>query len=784
REQAEEILKQSESLYRTLAEAAQDIIFIIDESDIIHYANNFAAQMIGKTPKGLVGEKQAALFPPEIAVVQSEHVRQVLCTGEPQYIVTHGNFPQGEMWLGTWLVPTRVDNGTVPAVMGVSRNITDDKINQERLQELLESYQKLFEAFPYGAMLITFSGTPVFMNRRMEEILAKPQQLLWREMGPKDVYPELNDREELLRVIEQNGGRVENYPMTYRRLDGETFPAEISVEPVQYLGRNLRLVCLQDVTQRQRVEEAMRLAELHWSQFLEAAPDLMWIKDLSGRYLAANQMYLDTEKRAASELIGLTDAEVYPSEDAAVYQYTDQVAIKGGVSEGEFLRKLQEELRIFWVKKVPLHTPDGKISGILGLARDVTEWKRVENALRETESQFRLLFDESPVPLWQMDLSAVRRLIEDLLLQGIPNVSAYFNDQPNELVRLLNCKHLVRVNKEGLRLFDASSIEELEAGFSSLFPPESIPCVQAGLEALLAGQGEYQAEIPVCTLTGEARFAAVRLVLSPGSEASWQNTLLSFQDVTARHQAEQALRKSEERLEETVHDRTVALEKTNVALKVLAQKLVETQETERREIARELHDDIGQELTGLKLLLERSYRKAPTELKSSLKGADGLVSGILTKIRDMALNLRPSMLDDLGLLPALLYQFERFTTHTHIEIKFQHIGVEIRFPPEIETAAFRIIQEALTNVARHAKTSEAWITVAKQGEELWLTVKDQGVGFDPEQELAGGDSTGLKGIRERVSAIGGSFVLESTPGCGSLLKVQLPLWEKELDPTT
>jgi len=1441
REQAEEILKQSESLYRTLAEAAQDIIFIIDESDIIHYVNNFAAQMIGKTAKGLVGQKQAALFPPEIAVVQSEHVRQVLFTGEPQYIVTHGNFPQGEMWLGTWLVPTRVDNGTVPAVMGVSRNITDEKINQERLQELLESYQKLFEAFPYGAMLITFSGTPVLMNRRMEEILAKPRQLLWREIGPKDVYPELNHREGLLRAIEQNGGRVENYPMTYRRLNGEIFPAEISVEPVQYLGRNLRLICLQDVTERQRVEEAMRLAELQWSQFLEAAPDLMWIKDLSGRYIAANQMYLDTEKRAASELIGLTDAEVYPSEDAAVYQYTDQVAIKGGVSEGEFLRKLQEELRIFWVKKVPLHTPDGKISGILGLARDVTEWKRVENALRETESQFRLLFDESPVPLWQMDLSEIRRLIEDLLLQGIPDISAYFNDQPNEFVRLLNCKHLVRVNKEGLRLFDASSIEELEAGFSSLFPPESVPCIQEGLEALLAGQGENQAEIPVCTLTGEARFASVRLVLSPGSEVSWQNTLISFQDVTARHQAEQALRESEERyrhlfedapiplweedlsdlrgfvnqlldsgirdlrahfqehptdlltclqmsknvmvnragldffgaptaeallvdlprlfpkqaqivfqeqllallegrthfqaetmidtlqgdhrivnlrmtvasnnqqrwsrillsfsditqirhaegvlrkyqllaenardiilfigaggrileanqaaldaygysgtefsalyisdlrdpemlapqleqidqitpdqtlretnhrrkngqifpvevsahsikiggeqvtfnlvrditlrkqtqeslrrselqyhstidaladiisvsdrqgrillvnetflrwnrrwnlpldvigkslyelfpflseqlpqeyeqvfrtgeplsteeqinfageeifvetrkipileegevkkvvtiirdvterkraeealreskerlelvliggslgfydwdlqagggyadelylsmlgyapgeidlgcranweqqvhpddlhfanhpirsdlwgetavydeeyrmrhksgewvwvrdrsqitargadgrplrvtgiheniterkraeaalreseerfrqifqsgtdcifiknrslqyievnpamerllnssssllvgksnedlfgpeavklvetdrralagetvesedvlwvqgvpytfltvkmplrndtgsivgvigiarniserarvereldrnrerLEEIVHDRTVALEKTNVALKALAQKLVETQETERREIARELHDDIGQELTGLKLLLERSCRKAPTELRSSLTGADGLVSGILTKIRDMALNLRPSMLDDLGLLPALLYQFERFTTHTHIEIKFQHIGVEIRFPPEIETAAFRIIQEALTNVARHAKTSEVWITVEKQGEELWLMVTDQGVGFNPEQELAGGDNTGLKGIRERVSAIGGSFVLESTPGCGSLLKVQLPLWEKGLDSTT
>jgi PAS domain S-box-containing protein len=784
RERAEEILKQSESLYRTLAEAAQDIIFIVDESDIIQYVNNFGAQMTGKTTKDLVGQKQAALFPPEIASAQREHIRQVLSTGEPQYVVSCGHFPQGEIWLGTWLVPTRVDHDTIPAVMGVSRNITDEKTNQKRLQELLESYRKLFETFPYGAMLMTFNGAPVIMNRRMEEVLAIPRPLLWRDTGPEDAYPELSDREELLRAIEQNGGRLENYQMIFRRLDGEIFPAEISVEPVRYLGRSLRLVCLQDISERQRVEKAMRLAELQWSQFLGAAPDLMWIKNLSGRYLAANQIYLDTEQRAAAELIGLTDAEVYSSEDAALFQYTDQVAIKGGVSEGEFLRTLQKELRVFWVKKVPLRSSDGEISGILGLARDVTEWKRVENALRETESQFRLLFDESPVPLWQMDLSQVRRLIEEFLLQGIRDISTYLDDQPHEFARLLNCKHLVRVNKEGLRLFDANSIEELEAGFSSLFPPESIPLFQKGMEALLAGQVEHQAEIPMCTLTGEVRYIVVRLVLSPGSEASWQNTLISFQDITARHRAEKELERNREQLEEIVHERTIALEKTNVALKALAQKLVEAQETERREIARELHDDIGQELTGLKLSLERSSRKAPTELRSGLKGADDLVSGILTKIRDMALNLRPSMLDDLGLLPALLYQFERFTTHTHIEIEFQHIGLEIRFSPEIETAVFRILQEALTNVARHAKTSEVWITMENRGEELWLTVKDQGVGFDPEQGLTGGESTGLKGIRERVSAIGGSFVLESTPGCGSLLKVQLPLWEKEVDPTT
>jgi PAS domain S-box-containing protein len=754
REQAEEILKQSESLYRTLAEAAQDIVFIIDESDIIHYVNNFAAQMIGKTTKGLVGQKQAALFPPEIAVVQSEHVRQVLFTGEPQYIVTHGNFPQGEMWLGTWLVPARVDNGTVPAVMGVSRNITDEKINQERLQELLESYQKLFEAFPYGAMLITFSGTPVLMNRRMEEVLAKPRQLLWREMGPKDVYPEISHREELLRVIEQNGGRVENYPMTYRRLNGETFPAEISVETVQYLGHNLRLVCLQDVTERKQVEEALQESKERLELALIGGNLGFYDWDLQTGRGYTDERYLGMLGYTPGEIdLGWRanwEQQVHP-DDLGFANYLIQSDLRGEtVPYDEEYRMRHKSGEWVWVRdraQITARGADGRPLRLTGLHEDITERKRAEAALRESEERFRQIFQSATDCIF------------------IKNQSLQYIEVNPAMERLLNSSSGLLVGRNN----------------EDLFGPEAVKLVETDRRALV---GETVESEDVLWVQGVPyTFLTVKMPLRDDT-GSIVGVIGIARDISERARAERELDRNREHLEEIVHDRTVALEKTNVALKALTQKLVETQETERREIARELHDDIGQELTGLKLLLERSYRKAPTELKSSLKGADGLVSGILTKIRDMALNLRPSMLDDLGLLPALLYQFERFTTHTHIEIKFQHIGVEIRFPPEIETAAFRIIQEALTNVARHAKTSEVWITVEKQGEELWLTVTDQGVGFDPEQGLAGGDSTGLKGIRERVSAIGGSFVLESTPGCGSLLKVQLPLWERRLDPTT
>jgi signal transduction histidine kinase len=209
----------------------------------------------------------------------------------------------------------------------------------------------------------------------------------------------------------------------------------------------------------------------------------------------------------------------------------------------------------------------------------------------------------------------------------------------------------------------------------------------------------------------------------------------------------------------------------------LSRQLVEVQETERHSIARELHDEIGQLLTGLTLLLEMSARVRPEKLKARLSEAQAIIKELMMRVCEMSLDLRPTMLDDLGLLPALLWYFDRYTSRTQIRVHFQHWGLERRFPSEIETATYRIAQEALNNVARHAGVTETTVCLSADEDTVDLRIEDHGAGFDAESVLSGAASSGLTGMRERATLLGGRLSVASTPGSGTQVVAELPLAE-------
>jgi PAS domain S-box-containing protein len=213
-------------------------------------------------------------------------------------------------------------------------------------------------------------------------------------------------------------------------------------------------------------------------------------------------------------------------------------------------------------------------------------------------------------------------------------------------------------------------------------------------------------------------------------------------------------------------------------LQVLSRRLVEVQEAERRHIARELHDEIGQILTGLNLSLELATRLPPEQRDERLDYARGMVETLMSQVREMSLELRPPMLDDLGLLPALLWYAERYTDQTGVRVLLKHTGIERRFAPEIEIAVYRIVQEALTNVARHAGVGEVTVRLWVSHDVLGLQIEDQGAGFVPEAALSSATSSGLSGMHERTLLLGGDLQIESEPGKGSRLAVEFPLHER------
>jgi PAS domain S-box-containing protein len=199
-------------------------------------------------------------------------------------------------------------------------------------------------------------------------------------------------------------------------------------------------------------------------------------------------------------------------------------------------------------------------------------------------------------------------------------------------------------------------------------------------------------------------------------------------------------------------------------------RLVEVQEIERRRIARELHDDIGQGLTGLKLDLEMQSRAGgPPDLENAV----AMVHSLIARVRDLSLDLRPTLLDDLGLVPALIALVERYSTQTGIQVTFDHRHAAGRFASDVETAAFRIVQEALTNVARHANVGRAHVRLRADDAHLEIVIEDRGRGFDSSAQMASA-STGLSSMRERAAMLGGAVVVESTLGAGTTIRATLP----------
>jgi len=207
----------------------------------------------------------------------------------------------------------------------------------------------------------------------------------------------------------------------------------------------------------------------------------------------------------------------------------------------------------------------------------------------------------------------------------------------------------------------------------------------------------------------------------------------------------------------------------------LTRRLVGVQEDERRSLARELHDQIGQMLTGLQFSLSSLLPQASNEQKEKFADIQKLVSNLIAQTREISINLRPSMLDDTGLILTLIWHFDRYTAQTDIKVNFKHYNLlDKRFETEIETTVFRIIQEALTNVARYAETDSVEVMLKLEEQMITVEISDQGQGFDL-TSIDISSHMGLNSMRERAYAVGGLMDIQTAPGRGTRIHTVIPL---------
>ncbi len=404
----------------------------------------------------------------------------------------------------------------------------------------------------------------------------------------------------------------------------------------------------------------------------------------------------------------------------------------------------------------PVRDATGAIIGASKIARDITERRNLETAVRMSEQQLRLALDAAAMGTF------IWHVADD---RGEPDAQmlALFGQPSNGTLTLAQALATM-IHPEDKNRYAEAVARATDPG----------------------GDGELREDIRIILPDGSQRWVAiVGQVYFEGKPRRPTYMAGAATNITDRKDAEEALQNAHDKLDQRVRERTRDLASANRSLRRLSRQVLEVQETERRRIARELHDEIGQALTGVKMMLETASltRAAATDGSSDsvspLLEELALIEDTLNRVRDLSLDLRPAMLDSLGLLPTLLWRFETYSRQTGIQVEFHHTGLEERFAAEVETGAYRIVQEALTNVVRHAAVPLVRVHLAATDEALRIYVIDEGVGFESDEAIAAGLSTGLAGMRERATLLGGVFLLSSAPGAGTTIEVELPSPRRE-----
>jgi PAS domain S-box-containing protein len=540
-------------------------------------------------------------------------------------------------------------------------------------------------------------------------------------------------------------------------------------------------------TERKRAEEeirrlneeleqhvAKRTAELRESeerfrQMAETTHDIFWVTDPK----TAEMLYVSP---AYKEIFGRTCASVYEHpgswldavhpEDRERVNAALEKQVQGQPTDEEYrIMRPDGSVRWIWDRSFPIRNGAGEVYRITGIAEDITEHKRAEEALRHKVEQLAALSKASQAVNASLDLNQVLDTILVSLEQMIPydgtSVFLYQGDLLNmvagrgALEQAIGLEwpadealfQEVRRTSRPLVLADAQADHcwKRWSGFDyldSIHGWMAVPLMVGG-------------KIIGCLTLASQRAGAY------GQEDAELVQAFANQAATAIQHARlfEQVRTGRERLQ------------------TLACQLVEVQETERSHIVRALHDELGQDLASLMVGLRLVEREAerPEAIVTRVAELKNIIKSTSENLHRLAMDLRPASLDRLGLVAALRQHLETFSRQHGLTVHFEAVDLDgERLPPELETALYRIVQEALTNVIRHARhATRAAVLLKRHNDRVTVAVEDNGAGFDPEMAMQG-DRLGLLGMRERAEMLNGTLVVESTVGGGTTVFAEVP----------
>ena len=584
-------------------------------------------------------------------------------------------------------------------------------------------FRSIFDNAPIGIYWSTPDGQLLLANQELARILGYdlPQELLHLDLA-RDVYVRAADRRQLV-ALYTGHDEPQTAEAEWRKRDGAPIWVQIRARTVRERGRPLYFESfVLDVTRRKRAEEELKASQERFERVFQASPAAVVIaRSKDGVIVDVN--------RAWTELFGWTREE-------AVGRTSVELGAVKAVERAERVKLLERDGRVQgadWrvttksgqVRDVLFSVELLELAGeqcMIALSIDVTNRRHAEEALRDSEERLQLLGRATMKDvIWDWDVAA------DTVWWG-EAVQNAFGYRPEELGRSADSWRTRVHPADAARVF-ADQARVLNGDSDSW----------SGEYRFRRADGSYAAVLDRFYIVRDPSGKAIRVVGS-------------LMDLTESRQAQAELRE-------------------------LAARLQSIREDERKRLSRELHDELGQVLTALKIdlsHLRRALPKRDAAAHERVEGMKGLLDRAAAETHRMAMELRPAILDDLGLVSAVRWLVEDFSRRVGITCELVLEDLEEPLPGDLPTAVFRIVQETLTNIARHASASRVDVRLSQDARGITVQVRDDGKGI-PRASLAKEQHFGLLGLRERAAQLGGEVTVHSRRDRGTSVVARVPI---------